>query len=757
MITAGSAGVVSGLQHSLAQLALWIATGTLVLAGGWLTLAAPETFPGMQILGLGLVAMAAFLVGLRVVSRIEQPAVPYLVTLAALLLVLWVKSRNDFVGWWTVIELLALATVLVIPAISVAAIRWLAILVVLSAVAWEAFGYASVGSLYQTPIAGAGAVSRLALLALIAEVGTAYLRKYAEMTDRMLSQSAAAMAAAVRRQRSEQNQRATRRVLHDTILNTLEAISRGLPTASRTALEDQCESDTRRWYQFLDRAGATSADPFQDALTQAQGWGLVVQVSREQDGSPPSGVTAEIAAAMLEALRNVRKHAQSSDASVVIELRDDSCQVLVVDSGPGFVGDPTGFGVSSSIHGRMADIGGTAEMVSTTDGGTTVSLRWRSPAAEDSLQLAIDLRAGVVRGSWILVALAFVGSATAVILDWYAMPRPLVWLAGLALLTAVLIRVLRQADHGQLQARDWWLPTMTLVGITLVWPVADQYCSATSTLALVPDLRMLLLVFPAILIPNVARASVALIALGAASAVDGWWWSQSWSECLLTPVPSLLAAALLSTSALTFGVELRRQEVLAQQATEERLAHQRLAALRRADQTTTEYWTTPVTERAVTVLRAIADRRLDPDLTSTRAQAGSAARDLRAMILIAGFSGPLGAAIREITEQTHFAGYRVVVRGVSEALSLPAEVGERWARSLLQWPGSEPTGDLTITVAAGPRWASLLLHRAGQVPDDDIPSGGGIEVWAEEDGSWWHAEEGAESRLADDSRTLGTR
>ena len=97
----------------------------------------------------------------------------------------------------------------------------------------------------------------------------------------------------------------------------------------------------------------------------------------------PRRVADEVVAAVEAALDNVRKHA-GDDARAWVLLDDDGDEIAVTirDSGRGV---PSGrleeavgqgrLGVSSSILGRLADLGGTASITSGPAGGTTVELR----------------------------------------------------------------------------------------------------------------------------------------------------------------------------------------------------------------------------------------------------------------------------------------------------------------------------------------------------------------------------------------------
>ncbi|WP_171115388.1 MULTISPECIES: DUF5931 domain-containing protein [Streptomyces] len=97
---------------------------------------------------------------------------------------------------------------------------------------------------------------------------------------------------------------------------------------------------------------------------------------------PPSAAR-ELAAAVSAALDNVRKHAGAgARAWILVEDEPDAVIVTVRDDGPGI---PEGrlaqaegegrLGVALSIRGRLRDLGGTAELISTPGQGTEVELK----------------------------------------------------------------------------------------------------------------------------------------------------------------------------------------------------------------------------------------------------------------------------------------------------------------------------------------------------------------------------------------------
>jgi signal transduction histidine kinase len=96
----------------------------------------------------------------------------------------------------------------------------------------------------------------------------------------------------------------------------------------------------------------------------------------------PIGVATELAAAVHEALDNVRCHAGPAAHAWVL-LDDDGTEVTVTirDDGPGIAPGRLAaaaadgrLGVSQAIRGRMRDLGGSAGVTSTPGTGTEVRL-----------------------------------------------------------------------------------------------------------------------------------------------------------------------------------------------------------------------------------------------------------------------------------------------------------------------------------------------------------------------------------------------
>lgn len=191
-----------------------------------------------------------------------------------------------------------------------------------------------------------------------------------------------------------------RRSLHDTVLQTLEAIALTLPNDAENAPRRLREVRAIAHAEAVALRRELARRPGEARSTPSVVEGLValgtelardglrlrLDVSDEVDGA--DGLTPQRRAALLaatrEALRNVLKHSGVAEALVRIWDGPDGLTVVVRDFGAGF--DPgahrPGFGLSESIAARMAEVGGTTGVGSRVGHGTSVTL-WVPVEAEE--------------------------------------------------------------------------------------------------------------------------------------------------------------------------------------------------------------------------------------------------------------------------------------------------------------------------------------------------------------------------------------
>ncbi|MFG3697326.1 sensor histidine kinase [Micromonospora sp. NPDC047620] len=178
------------------------------------------------------------------------------------------------------------------------------------------------------------------------------------------------------------------RSLHDTVLQTLEAIALHSPadeTASAVQLA-QVRATARvqaaRLRRTLDDPGGGRDNPLADGLAELveelAGRGLRVELAVAAGaGSRMSGPDRDaVLGGVREALGNVAKHAGIKDVVVRADEESNALVVVVRDHGCGFdVAGRPGFGIRESIVARLREVGGKATVESWPGRGTRVTLR----------------------------------------------------------------------------------------------------------------------------------------------------------------------------------------------------------------------------------------------------------------------------------------------------------------------------------------------------------------------------------------------
>ncbi|MFL6116355.1 MAG: sensor histidine kinase [Catenulispora sp.] len=270
-------------------------------------------------------------------------------------------------------------------------------------VSWQYFaGCAALWTLARGPAVGLAVAAcamplRLAMFATAGRVHTIGAAAVSGLGDTALVLLAVAVAAgfaALANRDAERVHTDLRRSLHDTVLQTLEAIALTLPGDA-----DQAQRRLRE-VRAVAHAEAVAlrrelARPAGSAPGLAEGLvGLVSELARDglrvrldiaegEYGDPPARLRAALLAATREALRNILKHSGGTEALVRVGNRPGGLTVAIRDFGVGF--DPAahrpGFGLSESIAARMAEAGGRADIDARPGHGTSVTL-W-APADTD--------------------------------------------------------------------------------------------------------------------------------------------------------------------------------------------------------------------------------------------------------------------------------------------------------------------------------------------------------------------------------------
>ncbi len=168
------------------------------------------------------------------------------------------------------------------------------------------------------------------------------------------------------------------RAVHDGVLQVLALVQRrgrelGGEAAELGRLAGEQESALRALIREQDALAAPSADTDVDlvsALTRLERPASVTVAAPAEEVLLPAATVAELVAVVRACLDNVARHVgEDAPAWVLVEAFPDRVEVSVRDEGPGI---PPGrlaeaeaegrLGVTQSIRGRVADLGGTASL-----------------------------------------------------------------------------------------------------------------------------------------------------------------------------------------------------------------------------------------------------------------------------------------------------------------------------------------------------------------------------------------------------------
>ncbi|MEV4752494.1 hypothetical protein AB0K21_39575 [Streptosporangium sp. NPDC049248] len=186
----------------------------------------------------------------------------------------------------------------------------------------------------------------------------------------------------VARLAAEQERTRNGRILHDRVLQTMEALVRdGWLAEEKVRTHVAAEARWLRGYVRGDHdsSGSNLTAALEEVVEQAIRAGLTVDLNaaglRAAGAVLPVATVEALSGAVREALTNVRKHAGTGQAVVRARVEGDLVVVGVLDHGVGFTSRGGGVGLRESIEGRVAEIGGSSSIESALGEGTLVELR----------------------------------------------------------------------------------------------------------------------------------------------------------------------------------------------------------------------------------------------------------------------------------------------------------------------------------------------------------------------------------------------
>jgi hypothetical protein len=183
--------------------------------------------------------------------------------------------------------------------------------------------------------------------------------------------------------RARYDERSTHyRLLHDTVLSTLNTIARGAIQDS-PQLRQRCAAEADLLRSMISGDGQPTTNlAVELAVVVHHQAALGLRVHSHIAEMPeelPTNVIVALSGSCREALNNVAKHAGTGEAWLTAHAEPDGAvMITVVDRGQGFAPGSLrhGLGMSQSITARMAEAGGSSAIGTEIGQGTWVELLW---------------------------------------------------------------------------------------------------------------------------------------------------------------------------------------------------------------------------------------------------------------------------------------------------------------------------------------------------------------------------------------------
>ncbi len=693
----------------------WCAALVLLSAGTWLALLATQ-FRG----------------GSRAQSWARYADVAAVAAAGVALGLCWVAGAivsSEDVGSLAILTALLVGSLLP-TRIAVPAILSLAVLS-LPPVLWRTPGYAAGSEIADT-----------ALWAYVLAVGIGI----AAVRGALVRQAAGRDVAMRDRDRRERNRllvegvesalRGEERLLHETVLNTLTAISRGGIGWSAQAtqiLHRRC----REAVDVLSRLASGDRHPAASLGLAALGAdidilvaalrldGVVVTVLADPMDDVPARVTAAVGTAVREALSNVARHAAAERVSVLVRVRRSGVLMVraeVRDDGRGFDIRRAGarFGLSQAIADPLAEVGGTSRLISRPGAGTKIVLRWED---ERSSPRRDRWRAPIVDFALPPVAAVGLFVAATVSLAWLQFDHPVLSPAEAALICALAVLVAMAATEAP-------LPWELIVIVCAVGPLLAilRLTAGPGTESMLGD--------------GWALAAIAGLFVMAAALGPRWSWVPllaAWlvidwdltSHVIQPATVAVVAAALLGRSLRSETLrmeESQRAQAKADVALEVRREgvdrlQVRYAALVESD--------------AVGLLAGIADGRLDPDDHEVQRRSGLEETFIRNVMRNDPEADELRALVGRLAQIAYRRSLHLqtdIALPVSADVALPPGIAESLgeavacsvpdgsARLAVRTEGAQVVLRLLTPIGEGERDMMLGLMVPGQLTDPGDPT-----------------------------------
>ena len=326
-------------------------------------------------------------------------------------------------------------------------------------------------SVAHVPVDGMAAVAVCAVLTTVARAGDD------AATQRRAQQETIASQEQTRRDRTQ-----VTRTVHDTVINTLGVVRRGVSTDQLPTLRRRCRADLSVIASMLrDPPAGLPVESLAEAITRvgddsAGFWAL--DLSARIDELPievPTRVTEAVCATVGEALANVAKHSGARTATLTAQRSGAGFQVEVADGGRGVAGQESSkVGTIGTLQAKYEEAyarpaGLVADVISDSH-GTTVTVTWLPQpvgllAAQENV-LTSALRPAIRPIAWWVGALCFVFVGLALLGD--AADTRAVVASGAVLALCVAAATIASAAARDRLPLSLWAVALLLVPLPLL-------------------------------------------------------------------------------------------------------------------------------------------------------------------------------------------------------------------------------------------------------------------------------------------------
>lgn len=340
-----------------------------------------------------------------------------------------------------------------------------------------------------------------------------------------------------------------KRQIHETVLNTLIAISRGSLNDSQESrrLIRERSAESASILLTLSRPRMVNpmtqvegiVVPLQDLFAECSERGIAVRVLGAVEATPPPHVAANVITSVREAIINALRHSGMTKLTIRIDLRPEFC-IEISDDGIGFDAQKIlpGFGLTSLLKSN-SDLNISCESDYST--GSCVRIRVirkkRNTRDEQGVQGNPTLPLVLpILSAW------FTFSALSIALTWSQFGAPFFNLVALLLYAAIVVLAIKQSRTGPLS------PSLIAVGslsCVLIYYLADQSGAMIGT----PWTEW-------------SSEAIGVFFLALAAAGPWWGWIAVGSVWLLIqqnfPLEFIAPGFLLIMAGAFLGMQLRR-------------------------------------------------------------------------------------------------------------------------------------------------------------------------------------------------------